>query len=84
MTSVSTPYRGDARGMARGRQPVMHRGPDSAPFERRIALALMAGYQQQDAVARRNRPFQRPVDRLPGPIQAVAMEIEDPVGLHPA
>ena len=80
---MRAPDRGDASGMTRNGQPVVHRGPDPAPLQWRIALALMAGNQQQNPVTRGYGAFQRVIDRGPGAIEAVTMEIEDPVGFDP-
>lgn len=82
MTAVRTSYRGDARRVARGCQPVINCGPDAAAFERWFSLPLMPGNQKQYPVSRNNRPFEPLVNCLPGSIEVVAMEIERPVGHH--
>lgn len=61
----------------------MDYGADSATFNRWIALALMARDQQQDPVAGRDRSLQRPVDRIPGAIKSVPMQVEHSVGVNP-
>lgn len=70
--------------MAGSRQPVVDRGANPAAFERRFALALMPRDQQQYPVSGGNRALQSAIDRLPCPIEAVAMQIQRPVGLDPA
>jgi hypothetical protein len=70
--------------MAGSRQPVVHRSAYSAAFQRRLALALMSGDQQQDPVSGSNRPLQSMVNCLPRTIEAVAMQIQRPVGHDPA
>jgi hypothetical protein len=62
----------------------MDGGPDSAPLERRLALALMAGNQQQDAIVILDCPFQRAVDGDPCPVETMAVQIKDAVRLDPA
>jgi len=79
MPPVSAPYGSDLRRVSRGGQPVVNRRTDPAALERRVALPFMAGNQQQHAVPARNRPLQRPVDRFPCPVQAVAVEVEGAV-----
>ena len=78
------PYRRDAQRMPGMGQPIMDRGPDPASFERRVPLPLMAGNQQQNPVPGSDRPLQRAVNGIPSAIEAVAVEIEDPVGIDPA
>lgn len=81
MAPVGGPHRRDARGMAGCSQPIVHGRANSAPFERRLALPFMAGNQEQNPIAARNRALQRPIDRFPGAIEAVAVQVERPVGL---
>jgi hypothetical protein len=50
--------------------------PDPAPFQRRFALPLMTRDKQQNPVACRNRSVQLMIDRLPGSLQTMAMQIE--------
>lgn len=62
----------------------MDSGPNSSPFERRIGFAFMARDQQQNPVSGRNCALQRPIDRIPGAIKAVPMQVEHSVGIYPA
>ena len=51
MAAMRSPDRGDAAGMARGGEPIVNCGPDCASLDRRLARTVMAGDQQQEAVA---------------------------------
>lgn len=84
MPAVRAADRGDAVGMPGDREPIMDRGANSPSFERRIALPLMAGNQQQNPFSRGNCPFQCPVDFDPGAVKAMPVEIERSIGLHAA
>ena len=84
MAAVSTPYRGNPRGMARCRQPVMNGGPDSAAFQWRLALALMPCDEEQHPVSCSNRALQPMIDGLPGAIETVAVEIDRSIGHDPS
>lgn len=84
MATVRRSHCSDARGMPGYAQPVVNGSPNPTANEWRIPLAFMAGYQQQHPFAGSNRLLQRSVDRFPGPVEAVAMEVENPVGIDPA
>ena len=84
MPTMGAADRGDVPGMAGNCQPIVHSGSDSAPDERWVAAALMTGNQQDHSIVLRDRALQRPVDGLPGPVEAMAMEVEDAIGLDPA
>jgi len=84
MALVCAPYRSNARSMARMGQPIMHDGANSAAHDWRFALALMPCNQKQNPVASGNRSLQRSIDFFPCSIQAMAMQIEYSVRLHPA
>lgn len=62
----------------------MDRGADPAALDRRVALPGMAGDQQDDPLLVNERLFNRPVDGLPGALQAVAMKVDDTIGLDHA
>lgn len=62
----------------------MHHSPNFAAFQRWFPSALMPGDKEQHSVASRNRPFERAVDRQPGVIETMTVEVEDPVGLDPS
>ena len=59
----------------------MHRSADPAAVQRRIALALMAGDEEQNPFATGNCALKRTIDRDPCSIQSVAMQVEDSVWL---
>ena len=83
MATVSAPDRRDPRRMAGNRQPIMNGGPDPATSKGRFAFALMPRNQQQNAVSGCNGSLQCPIDRLPGPVQRMAVEVEHPVRFQP-
>jgi hypothetical protein len=70
--------------MARSRQPIMYRGADSAPFEGRFSLALMTRNQEQNTVARCDRALQHLINRYPGAIETMSVEVEHPIRNNPA
>ena len=84
MPSMRLTDRSDPRRMSRYGQPIVDRGANPPALDRRITFSGMAGDQQQDPFAARDRGFERAVDRLPRLVEIVAMEIEDPVGLNRA
>ena len=73
---------GDARGMARHREPVMNGGADLASLDGWFSPPVVTCDEQDKAVAGVFRPLQRQVDRPPRAVEAVAMEIHDAVGLQ--
>ena len=84
MAPVCTPDRGDFRGMAGDRQPIVNRRPNAPALDRRLARAGMTGDEQDDAIATADGLVQAAVDRRPGPVKAVAMQVDDPIGLDRA
>ena len=78
---MRAPDSGDLRRVARSGQPIVNGGADAASLDGRLAGAGMAGNQQHDAVAALDGLLQAPVDRGPGAVQRVAMEIDGAVGL---
>ena len=84
VAAVRAAHGGDARSVARGGEPVMDGGADSAPLDRRLAPALMAGNQQQDAVSGGDGLLERSVDRFPGAVEIVAVKVERAIGLDVA
>ena len=51
MAAVRPAHSSDARGMARGGEPIVNRGADSPALDRGSARAVMPGDEQQDPVA---------------------------------
>lgn len=70
--------------MARRRKPVVNRGADAPALDGWIAGPMMAGDQQQDAIAGADRPLERAIDRLPGGVEGHAVEVEHAVRLDRA
>jgi hypothetical protein len=54
---------------------------DRAAPDRRLAGAFVAGNEEHDAIARRNRMIERAVDRAPCRIEAHSVQVDDAVGL---
>ncbi len=81
MSPVRAPDRSDPRCMTRNCQPVVHRGPDSATGYGRLARTMVPSDQQQDTIPPGNCLIKRAVDRCPGAVQRVAVEIESSVRL---
>src|SRR5690349_32811 len=73
---------GDFAGVARGCEPIVDRGADGAAADRRLARALVAGDQEDKAIAARNRLLERTIDRTPCAVEAHSVEVDDAVGLH--
>ena len=84
MATVSAPDRRDPRRMAGNRQPIMNGGSDPATNKGRLAFAFMPRNQQQNAVSGCNGSLQCPIDRLPGPVQRMAVKVEHSVRFQPA
>ena len=81
MTAVRPPYGSDLRRVARHREPVVHRGPDPAAPDRRLAGAFVAGDQQKQPVAGGDRSFEPAVDRIPCLIEVQPVKVENAVWL---
>ena len=79
MARVGRAHRGDARCVGRCGQPIEHGGADLASPDCVIAGPSMAGDQEHDALTGSNRPFQRVVDRFPGLVEVVAVEVQHAV-----
>jgi hypothetical protein len=81
---MGTSHRGDVPGVPGCGKPVIHRGPDTAALDLRLARPMMASDQQQDPVPARDRLFEPAIDRRPGVVEVHAVEVEHPVGLDRA
>ena len=64
VTAMRAANGGDIRRMARRGEPVVDRRADPAALHRRLARAMVAGDQQDDALATGNRLFEAAVDRV--------------------
>jgi hypothetical protein len=84
MTSVRAANGGNAPGVAGRSQPVVHGGADLASGDRRLARAMMAGDEEDEACTAGNRLLETAVDRLPGTIETHAVEVDGPVGRYGA
>ena len=78
---MGAPYGSDARRMARRRQPVVDRGTNAAPLDRRIAAPMMTGDQEHDAIARVDGLLECPVDHVPGAVEIEAVQVDHSVRL---
>jgi len=67
--------------MPGSREPVMDGGPNPAPLDRRIPRPMMAGDQQDDAIASRDRSLETAIDCRPGGVEIHAVKIEHAVRL---
>src|SRR4051812_3486357 len=76
--------RGDARGVTRGREPVVNGGANLAPLDGRLSRAMMPRDQQQNSVAARDRLLESPVDRTPRRIERHAVKVDHAVRLDAA
>jgi hypothetical protein len=84
MTSVRGPHHGNVPRMPRRVEPVVDGRADRAAADRRLARAVMAGDEENDPVAARDRLIERPVDRPPGGVEAHAVQVDDAIGLDTA
>jgi hypothetical protein len=84
MSAMSSTNGGDAAGVARGRQPVVNRGADLPALHRRLAGTVMAGDEQHDPVAPRDRQLEQVVDCIPCLVEIVAVKVEHAIRLDPA
>jgi hypothetical protein len=74
-----------ASGMTRRAEPVAYRRADcSALRGLAFALAWLAGDQEQDSEAHRNRLFETAVEKRVGRSEAVAVKVNDEVRLDEA
>ena len=84
MAPVSAPDCCDPGRMPRGGEPVVDRRADAPARDGRFTRPMMAGNQQDDAVASVDRLFQRPIDCTPGAIEILAVKVDDPIRLERA
>jgi hypothetical protein len=62
----------------------MNGGSDPPPFQRWLSFPFVTRDEEQDAITRRDRSLQCTVDRFPGPVEIMTVEIDDSVGLDAA
>ena len=71
---------GDVRRVARGGKPVVHSGANGASPDGRFSRSLMAGDEEDDAIAMSDRAVQLAVDRTPCAVEGHSMQIDDAIG----
>lgn len=79
MPLVRAAHGGNSRGVARGFQPVVNRGPDPATLDWGIAASRMAGDEQDDPLAGCDRQLESDVNCTPRAIQGHPMKVDDAV-----
>lgn len=84
MAPVGTSHGRDMGCVARGSEPVVHGCADPAAPDRRLARSVMAGDQQHQAVAARDRLLQAPVDRRPRLVERHAVQVQNAIRLDVA
>jgi hypothetical protein len=84
MPRMGPANRRDPGRVTRCREPVVNGGADLAALDRRLAPPMMARDEQDKAIPGIARAFQGEVDGPPGAVEAVAVEIDDPIGLKRA
>lgn len=84
MAPVRAAYGGDIRSVPRGSEPVVDCCANTASLDRRFARTMMAGDQQQDAIAAGYCLLEAPVDGCPSAIEVHPVEVEHAVGLDGA
>lgn len=76
---MSAPDCGDGAGVPRSGEPMLDRGTNPPANERRIALTPMPGDEQYQPVTAGNRLLETAIDRPPGGIEAMPVQIDHPV-----
>lgn len=74
-------HRGDFLSVAGRREPVVDGCADTAARDGRLACPGVASDQQDDPLLVNDRLLERPVNRLPGAVEIVAVEVDDTVWL---
>src|SRR5690348_1143414 len=81
MAAVRSPNRGNVWRVPRSGKPIVHRGPDASARNRRLARPMMAGNEQDNAVAGVNGMLETAVDAAPRGVERHPVQIKHPVGL---
>ena len=79
MAAVGAADSRDPGRVAGCREPIVDGRPNAASLNRRLAGTVMAGDQQDQALAGRDSIGKRAVDRLPGLVQIHPVKVDDPV-----
>lgn len=84
MAAMSSADGGDLRRMPRGRQPVVNCCSNAPALDRRLALAMVTGDEEENTFAPSDRMLKAAIDCSPGSIEVHAVKIKDPVWLYAA
>lgn len=84
MTAMGAANRRDRSGVARCGQPIVNRSPDLPSLDGRIAGPVMPSNQEHDTVTSGDGLLQPAVDRGPCAVEAMAVQVEHPIGLNRA
>ena len=84
MPAMGAPDRGDLPSVAGGREPIVDCGANAPALHRRVAWAGVASDQQQHPLGVNERIFERAINGLPGALEIMAVQVDDPVGLDVA
>lgn len=71
--------RSNSVGVTRMSEPIVNGGTDLAALDRRCPWPRMAGNQQDDPILGFNSRLDPAINGAPGPIETVAVQVEDPV-----
>lgn len=82
MPAMSAPNGRNFARMSRCREPIVNRGANGSSADRRLARSMVAGDEEQDPVAPRDRLLERAIDCSPGAIEAQSMEVDNTVRLE--
>jgi len=82
MAAVGTTDGSDVAGVPRRCQPVMHGSTDLPPLNRRFAVAMVSGDEQDHPVARPNGVIEAPINCAPCPVKTHAVKIDGSVRLN--
>ena len=80
MTAMCAANGGDLRRVPRSREPVVNSSPNLASADRRLARPVVAGNQENHAIAGIDGSLERAVDRLPCTVEILAVKIDGPIG----
>lgn len=72
---------GDLPSVAGGREPIVDGGANPPSLHRRVARPGMAGDQQKHPLGINERICKRAINRLPGALEVMAVQVDDPIGL---
>ena len=82
MAAMGAANGGDLPSVARRGEPVVDRRANPPALDRRVAGPGVAGNQQKHPLGVNERVFKRPINGLPGALEVMAVQVDDPVGLN--